>query len=84
MVTLSVNLSDDKHSRLKKMAEQRHMSLNQLMEELSTIALVEFDAEMRFRTRAARGSGEQGLRLLAKIDKALSIPKENNSRKSAS
>jgi hypothetical protein len=40
------------------------------MEELATIALAEFDAETRFRARAARGSAAEGLRLLDKLDVA--------------
>jgi hypothetical protein len=40
------------------------------MEELATIALAEFDAETRFRARAARGSAAEGLRLLDKLDAA--------------
>jgi hypothetical protein len=41
-----------------------------LVEELATIALTEFDAETRFRARAARGSSTEGLRLLDKFDAA--------------
>lgn len=69
MATLTIRLPDDKHQRLKKLAEQKHISVNKLMEELSTIALVEFDAESHFRARAARGSIEEGLTLLKKLDK---------------
>jgi hypothetical protein len=42
--------------------------MNKLIEELSTVALAQFDAELRFRARAARGSAEEGLRLLDKLD----------------
>jgi hypothetical protein len=44
--------------------------VNKLMEELATIALAEFDAEICFRARAARGSVAEGLRLLDKRDAA--------------
>ena len=44
------------------------MSLNKLMEELSTIALVEFDAETRFRAMATQGNPERGIALLDKLD----------------
>ncbi len=57
------NLHNDKHERLKLLTEQRHISINKLMEEISTIVLAEFDAEMRFRARAARGSPKEGLHL---------------------
>lgn len=68
MGTLTVRLPDDKHERLRLLANHRQLSLNKLIEELSTVALAEFDAETRFRTRAAAGSREEGLRLLAKLD----------------
>lgn len=44
--------------------------MNKLIEELSTVALAEFDAETRFRARAALGSREQGLRLLDELDRS--------------
>jgi hypothetical protein len=40
------------------------------MEELSTQALAEFDAETRFRARAAKGDPAEALRLLESIDAA--------------
>ncbi len=68
MATLTIRLSDDKHSRLKQLAEYRQISMNKLIEELSTVALAQFDAELRFRARAARGSADEGLRLLDQLD----------------
>ncbi len=68
MATLTIRLSDDKHARLKQLASYRRISVNKLIEELSTIALVEFDVELRFQARAARGSAEEGLRLLDQLD----------------
>jgi len=50
------------------LAERRKICMNKLIDELSTIALAEFDAETRFRARAARGSREEGLRLLDRLD----------------
>ena len=44
------------------------MSLNKLMEELSTIALAEFDAETRFKAMAAQGNPERGIAILDKLD----------------
>ena len=70
MATLTIRLPDDKHARLRQLAQQRKISLNKLMDELATIALTEFDAETRFRARAARGSVAEGLRLLDKLDPA--------------
>lgn len=69
MATLTIRLSDEKHERLRQLAERRKISMNKLIDELSTVALVEFDAETRFRTRAARGSREEGLRLLDLLDR---------------
>ncbi|QUS62591.1 toxin-antitoxin system HicB family antitoxin (plasmid) [Synechocystis sp. PCC 7339] len=68
MGTLTIRMPDDKHSRLKQLAESRGISVNKLVEELSTIALTEFDAYNRFRLMAARGSVTEGLRLLDKLD----------------
>ena len=45
------------------------------MEELATISIVEFDAETRFRTLAARGSTKKGLALLDKLEEAFSARK---------
>ena len=59
---------DDKHSRLKALARYRHVSVNKLIEELSTQALAEFDSEVRFRALAARGDVTTGLDLLDKLD----------------
>jgi predicted DNA-binding ribbon-helix-helix protein len=61
-------MPDDKQSRLKQLAESRGISVNKLVEELSTIALTEFDAYNRFQLMAARGNVAEGLRLLDKLD----------------
>ena len=68
MATLTVRLPDDKHNRLKALAKHRHVSINKLIEELSTQALAEFDSEMRFRALAATGDIQKGLELLDKLD----------------
>ena len=70
MSTLTIRLPDDTHGRLKEIARQRGMSMNKLMEELSTVAIAQYDAETRFRVLAARGSVEKGLRILDKLDAA--------------
>ncbi len=79
MSTLTIRLPDDKHERLKLLAKQRHISINKLMEEISTIVLAEFDAEMRFRARAAKGSSKEGLKLLNQIDKHFNKKRDDNS-----
>ena len=70
MGTLTIRVPDDTHERLRRLAEARGVSVNKLIEELSTAALAEFDAETRFRIRAARDSARDGLRLLDKLDRA--------------
>ena len=72
MGTLTIRVPDDTHERLRRLAEARGVSVNKLIEEFSTAALAEFDAETRFRIRAARGSAREGLRLLDKLDRAYS------------
>ena len=64
MATLTIRLSDEKHERLRQLAERRKISMNKLIDELSTIALADFDAETRFRARAALGSRKERLALL--------------------
>ena len=68
MSTLTIRLPDDKHARLRQLAKHRDISVNKLVEELATISIAEFDAESRFRALAARGSAEQGLTILDKLD----------------
>lgn len=70
MSTLTIRLPDDKHERLRQLARRRHISLNRLLDELTTQALAEEDAYTRFQLRASRGSAEEGLRLLDELDKA--------------
>ena len=68
MSAITLRLPDDNHQRLKKLAEQRGMSINQLLNEMTTLLLADFDAETRFHLRAERGKGktERGLELLNK------------------
>ena len=69
MATLTIRVPDAHRDRLAAMAAQRGVSVNKLMEELSTRALAEHDTEMRFRLRAARGNTERGLAVLDKLDR---------------
>ncbi len=68
MSTLTVRLPDDKHARLKALAGHRKISLNKLIEEISTQAIAEFDTEVRFRALAATSDTRRGLELLNKLD----------------
>ena len=58
MSTLTIRLPDDKHDRLRALAESRHISVNRLVDELATVALANFDARTRFAARAGRGARE--------------------------
>ena len=52
MATMTIRLPDAKHAPLKQLAERQGVSLNRLIEEWSSMALAQFDAETRFRLRA--------------------------------
>jgi predicted transcriptional regulator len=76
MSALTVRLPDDKHARLRALAQSRGKTLNRLIDEMTTMMLAahqnERDAEVRFRLRAAKGEGKtaRGLALLKKAAKA--------------
>ena len=72
MATLTIRIPNDKHNRLKQLAKYRHISVNKLIDELSTQAIAEFDSETRFRAFAARGDVNEGLAILDKLDKHFS------------
>ncbi len=69
MGTLTLRLPDDKHARLKTLAQSRGISLNKLIEEFSTQAIAESDAYTRFQAAAARGDATRGLATLDKLDR---------------
>lgn len=71
MSALIIRMPEEKRERLKMLARSRNVSVNKLIEEMATVMLAEFDAETRFRLRAARGRGKQehGLELLRKAAK---------------
>ena len=67
MSALTIRMADEKYQRLKALSQHRKISVNRLIDEMTTQLLTEFDAETRFRLRAARGDGQtaRGLELLA-------------------
>lgn len=69
MAALTLRLPDDKHQRLRALAQSRHTTINRLMDEMTTLMLAEFDAETRFKLRSARGAGraQEGLALLDRV-----------------
>ena len=66
MSALTVRLPDDKHQRLRALAERRGTTLNRLIDDMATVMLAEFDTETRLKLRAARGAGQtdRGLAML--------------------
>lgn len=54
--TLTIRLPSDKYEHLKALAKSNSISINKLMDELTTVALTHHDACVRLETRAAHGS----------------------------
>lgn len=74
MGSLHLRIPDEKHQRLKELAKSKNMSVNKLLEELTTMALTEYDLETRFRLKASRGSTEKALEVLAKLKQDFEDP----------
>ncbi len=70
MGTMTIRNPEATHARLKQLARARKVSVNKLIEGLATAALAEFDAETRFRIRAASAKPRRALRLLDRLDAA--------------
>ena len=70
MSTLTIRVPADTHGWLEEIARQRGVSMNMLIEELSAVAVAQYDAKTRFRVMAARGSVDEGLRIQDKLDAA--------------
>ena len=68
MTVLTLRLPDDTGERLKQLAATRALSVNKLLEELSTAAISAHDAETRFRRAAAAGDRNAALATLARLD----------------
>ena len=68
MRALTLRLSDSKHQRLKQLTKSKGMSVNHLLDDITTLVLAEFDLKTQFELRAqsGRGKAERGLALLAK------------------
>ena len=54
---------------MRALAASRGTTLNRLIDDMATVMLAEFDAETRFKLRAARGAGKAE-RGLASLDQA--------------
>ncbi len=68
MKALTLRLADSKHQRLKQLAKSKDMSVNGLLDEITTLMLAEFDLKTQFEVRARRGQGQaqRALELIAK------------------
>jgi predicted transcriptional regulator len=84
MATMTIRLPDEKHHRLRLLAQRNGVSLNKLVDEWASMTLAQFDAETRFLARAARGRTRRGLALLDKLDQGLarSTSRRRTSKKS--
>ena len=69
MTTLTIRLPEDKHERLKALAQARKISVNKLIDELATVALANYDAFVRFQTLARQGDSRRALDLLEQLDR---------------
>ncbi|MGB0849497.1 MAG: toxin-antitoxin system HicB family antitoxin [Thiolinea sp.] len=65
---ITIRLEDNKHQRLKVLAKQKGISINRLIDEMTTVILTELDLENRYKASVLRGTGkaERGIELLAK------------------
>jgi len=69
MSVVTLRLPDAKHARLKQLAASRHTSVNRLLDELATIALVQHDLAVQFHAAADTGNPARGLALLDRLDR---------------
>ena len=69
MSAVIVRLPQEERERLKAFAQARGTSVNKLMEEMMTILIANFDAETRFRLRAAHGDLAHASALLDRVGK---------------
>ncbi|MDR9778488.1 toxin-antitoxin system HicB family antitoxin [Rhizobium hidalgonense] len=68
MSTLTIRLPEEKHQRLKALAQSKNISVNKLIDELATVVLVEHDTKNRFLARSGRATAQDGLALLDVLD----------------
>jgi len=68
MSTLTVRLPDETAMRIKSLAQMRGLSVNKLIEQMSTQMLAAWDTETRFRAMASSGNISQALAVLDRLD----------------
>jgi predicted transcriptional regulator len=69
MTTVTLRIPDDTCLRLKQLASSRGASLNKLMEELGTAAVVAHDSEIRLKAAGARANSAAALAVLGRLDR---------------
>lgn len=67
MAILTIKLPESLFAELKTAADLRQVSPESLLLDMVCLGLREFQAEQRFRERAARGTSKNGLTLLERI-----------------
>ncbi|MEM9275012.1 MAG: toxin-antitoxin system HicB family antitoxin [Cyanobacteria bacterium P01_F01_bin.143] len=67
MESLPLRIPDEQHQRFKESIRSKNVSVNKLLEELTTMVLAEYDLETRFRVRISKGSREKVLEVLDKL-----------------
>jgi hypothetical protein len=70
MSTLTIRMPYATHARLRELARGRGVSINKLIEEMTTATLSAHDAEVRFRLLATRGKPDRALAILDRVDAA--------------
>lgn len=67
MSAITFRLPNAKYERLKQLAKSQNISVNKLLDELSTVALASYDAKTSFEIRAKKGDKSRGLDILDKL-----------------
>lgn len=67
MSSITFRLPDSKYERLKQLAKSQNISINRLLDELSTMALASYDAKTSFEFRSKKGNAKKGLEILDKL-----------------
>ena len=58
MTASTLRLADEKHQRLKKLAQNKGITLNKLLDEMTTLMPTEFDLETRYLARVKKGKNK--------------------------
>ena len=67
MSAIKFRLPNTKYEKLKQLAKSQNISVNKLLDELSTVALASYDAKTSFEIRAKKGDKSRGLDILDKL-----------------